>query len=269
MSCKLICAGEIQPLLQKLSIAFLLLSVCVGTKMSEWFTADCILLIRFNSYPDFKHASGDDIIHSFKMKMGDLYELAREQYRRFFVREKIFVFEKSLPAPLEIETKVEADVRLAQSGDISKLAEKFGGRAIREGTKKGHLCFIADIDGEIAHYKWVAFDEAYVSELKRNIRFDSNSAYIYSVYTVPEYRGFGLDPTVTTKVFDYLYEKGIEKVYILVSHDNLPSLRVMQKVGYRKIGEIGFNQVLGSRKYTCEGVTEKDCSKIKEMFLLQ
>jgi len=203
------------------------------------------------------------------MRLGELYELAREQWRRFYVKEKIFAFEKLLPAPLEIETKVEADVRLAQSVDISKLAEKFGARAIREGTKKGHLCFIADIDGEIAHYKWVAFDEAYVSELKRNIRFDSNSAYIYSSYTNPDYRGFGLDPKVTKKVFEYSYEKGKEKVYILVRHNNASSLRVIQKLGYRKMGEVRFIQVLGFRKYAYEGVTKKDRNKIEEMFLLQ
>lgn len=203
------------------------------------------------------------------MKIREFYAFTREQYRRFFVREKIFAFEKSLPARLKIEAKVEVDVRLAQSIDISKLVEKFGARGMREGIRKGHLCFIADKDGEILHYKWVAFDEAYVSELKRNIHLDSNSAYIYSSYTVPDYRGFGLDPKVTTKVFDYLHEKGMEKVYILVSHNNIPSLRVMQKVRYRKMGEIRFSQVLGSRKYTCEGVTERDCSKIKEMFLFQ
>ena len=219
--------------------------------------------------PGFKHTSGGEIINSFRMKMGELYALAREQFRRFFVREKIFAFEKSLPARSRIEAKVEVDVRLAQSIDISKLAEKFGSRAMEQGIRKGHLCFIVDMDGEIVHYKWVAFDEAYVSELKRDIYFDSDSAYIYSSYTVPDCRGFGLDPKVTTKVFDYLYGKGIEKVYILVRHNNLPSLRVMQKVGYRKMGEIRFIQVFSFRKYTCEGLTEKDCNKIKEMFLLQ
>jgi ribosomal protein S18 acetylase RimI-like enzyme len=217
---------------------------------------------------DFKHTSGGETIHSFKIKIGELYAIVREQCRRFFVREKIFAFEKSLPASSKIEAKVEADVRLAQSIDISKLTEKFGARGMKEGIRKGHLCFIADMDGEILHYKWVAFDEAYVSELKRKIHFDSNSAYIYSSFTVPDYRGFGLDSKVTTKVFDYLNEQGIEKVYILVRHNNFPSQRVIQKVGYRKMGEIRFIQVLSSRKYTCKGPTEKDCKRIKEMLLL-
>ena len=81
--------------------------------------------------------------------------------------------------------------------------------------------------------------------------------------------GFGLDPKVTTKVFEYSYEKGIEKVYILVRHNNASSLRVIQKVGYRKMGEVRFILVLGFRKYAYEGVTEKDCNKIEEMFSLQ
>lgn len=203
------------------------------------------------------------------MKVGEFYSLAREQWRRLFVREKIFAFEKSLPARLKIETKVNVNVRLAQSIDISKLAEKIRTKGMKERIRKGHLCFIADMNSEIVHLKWVTFDHAYVSELKRKIHLDSNSAYINSSYTVPDYRGFGLDPEVTMKVFDYSYKKGIKKVYILVSHNNHSSLRVVQKLGYRKMGEIRLIQVLSFRKYTIEGATEKDCNKLKEMFLLQ
>lgn len=201
--------------------------------------------------------------------MGEFYTFANEQRRRFFAREKIFAFEKSLPANIKMEAKVEVEVRVAQKVDISKLADKFGARGMKEGIRRGHLCFVADVGGEIVHYKWVAFDEAYVSELRRNIHIDSDSAYIYSTYTVPDYRGFGLDPKVTAKVFDYLSEKGIRKVYILVQHSNLPSLRVMEKLGYRKMGEINFTQVLGFGKYRCQGATENDGNRIKEMFLLQ
>lgn len=208
-------------------------------------------------------------MHRFKMMMLDLYSLAREQLRRFFTRERIIVFEKSLSNHPELQVKVDVDVRLAQSVDIARLAERFGARGLKDGIMRGHLCFIADMNGEIAHYKWVALDEAYVSELNRNIRVSYNSAYIYSSYTVPKFRGFGLDTKVTMKVFDYLHERGIEKVYILVQFNNIPSLRVMQKVGYRKMGEVRFVQVFGFKKYECESRTEKDCSQIKKMLSLQ
>ena len=208
-------------------------------------------------------------MHRLRMMMMDLYSLAREKLRRLFTRERIVVFEKSLSNRSELQVKADVDVRLAQSVDIARLAERFGSRGMKDGIMRGHLCFIADMNGEIAHYKWVALDEAYVSELNRNIHCNYNSAYIYSSYTVPKFRGFGLDPKVTMRVFDYLHEKGIEKVYILVQFNNIPSLRVMQKVGYRKMGEVRFVQVFGFRKYECESGTEKDGNQIKEMLSLQ
>jgi RimJ/RimL family protein N-acetyltransferase len=200
--------------------------------------------------------------------MKESYNRALVLWRKVLLRERIFVFEKLLPAHPKIGAKVEFDARLAQSTDISKLTQKFGAR-IKEVIRKGHLCFIAKVGGEIVHFKMVGFGEVYVSELKREIHLDSNSAYIYFVYTVQSYRCLGLDSKVTTKVFDYLSEKGIEKVYILVRHNNFPELRVVQKVGYRKVGEITFIQRLSYKKLTYEGVTEKDRDKIKEMFLFQ
>lgn len=201
--------------------------------------------------------------------MKDFYLLAVEVGRRLFARERIVAFVKSLSAPLEMHPEVKVDIRLAQLGDISKLKERFSIRGMKEMLRDGHLCFIADMEGQILHFKWVAFNEAYVSELDRKVHLDASSAYIYASYTVPEYRGLGLDPAVTAEVFDYSREKGIERVYILVRHNNLPELSVMRKAGYRAMGEIKFTQVLGLKKYTCDAASEEDCSKIKEMLLLE
>ena len=208
-------------------------------------------------------------LRSLKLRGEEVYEFAREQWRKIFVRENLHLFEKPLPVHRRIEAKVEVKVKLASSSDVLRLTERFGGRGKMEALKRGHLCFIAEIEGEIVHYKWVTFDEVYVSELKRKMHLNCNSAYIYAVYTVPRFRGLGIDPKVTISVFDYLYGKGVEKVHILVSSSNFPSLRVVQKVGYRKMGEIGFLQVFSYKKYAYKGSTETYHSKIKELFSLQ
>ena len=208
-------------------------------------------------------------LKSLKLRGEEVYEFAREQWRKIFVRENLQLFEKTLPVHREIEAKVKLKVKLASKSDVSKLTERFGGRGKMEALERGHLCFIAEIGGEIVHYKWVTFDEVYVSELKRKMHLDSNSAYIYAVYTVPRFRGLGIDPKVTTEVFDYLYEKGVEKVNILVRSSNFPSLRVVKKVGYRKMGEISFLQVLSYKKHAYKGSTETYHSKMRELFSLQ
>jgi len=206
-------------------------------------------------------------ISNFKMKLGTLFRII---FGKILVFEKTVVFEKTLSKVcFEMGNKAKVDVRLAQSEDILKLVKKFkkfrGGKA-EERLRARHLCFIAQKNGDIVHYKWVSFNETYVDELERKIRTGSDSAYIYDAYTVPECRGLGISGKVSTRVFDYLFQKGIKKTYHLISHNNFPSLRYAEKTGLRNMGEVTLTRSFKSRIYRCKGKTQKDYKKIKEMF---
>lgn len=187
-----------------------------------------------------------------------------------FVFERIFVFEKALSkACFQARDQAITDVRLAQSDDISKIVNKF--RRFRRGKaeerlKVGHLCFIAEKNGDIVHFKWVAFNGVYVKELERSIRLSSDSAYIYDAYTVPEYRGIGISPAVSARIFGYLFQKGIKKTYHFIRHDNFPSLRVAEKTGLQNVGEVTLIRLFKSSRYRYKAKTAEDCKKLKEMF---
>jgi len=213
------------------------------------------------------HNTRTRAISNFKMK---LEALLRIFFGKIFIFEKTFVFEKSLSKVyFETRNKAKVDVRLAQSEDILKLAKKFkkfrGGKA-EERLRAGHLCFIAEKNGDIVNYKWVSFNETYVPELERTIRTDSDSAYIYDAYTVPECRGLGISGKVSARIFEYLFQNGIKKTYHLISHNNFPSLRYAEKTGLRNMGEVTLTRLFNSRVYKCKGKRAKDYKKIKEMF---
>ena len=193
--------------------------------------------------------------------------------RSMFAREKSCIFEKKLDGPpFKIEAKVKVDVKLVQSDDISKLpkrSENFDSE-VKKRFEMGHICFGAHLHGKIVHYKWVAFSKSIppYSDLERRMRISSDSAYIYDGYTVPEYRGLGISAKVMEKTLQYLQEIGIKKVYSYVRYDNFPMLRVKQKEKFRKIGTITYTQIFRLRLHRCEGETEEDYKKLREMFAL-
>ena len=206
-------------------------------------------------------------ISNFKMKLGALFRIV---FGKIFAFEKTYVFEKSLSKVcFEMGDKAKVDVRLAQGEDVLRLVKKFkkfrGGKA-EERLRAGHLCFIAEKNGDIVNYKWVSFNETYVNELERTIRTGSDSAYIYDVYTVPECRGMGISSKVSARIFHYLFQNGIKKIYYMITHNNFPSLRDAEKTGLRNMGEVTLTRLFKSRIYTCKGKTEKDYKKLKEMF---
>jgi len=206
-------------------------------------------------------------ISNFKIKLGALLRII---FGKVLVFEKTFVFEKSLSKfSFKMGNEAKVDVRLAQSSDVLKLVNKFkkfrGGKA-EERLKAGHLCFIAEKNGDIVHYKWVSFNKTYVNELERRIRIGSDSAYIYDAYTVPECRGTGISPKVSARIFDYLFQNGIKKIYYLISYNNFPSIRDAEKTGLRNMGEVTLTRLFKLRIYRCKGKTHKDYITLKEMF---
>ena len=208
-------------------------------------------------------------VSNFKRKLKAMFKIV---FGRIFVFEKMFVFETHL-SKVCFKTRdiAKVDVRLAQSEDILKLVKKFkkfrGGKAEKR-LRAEHLCFIAEKNEDIVNYKWVSFNETYVDELERTIRTGSDSAYIYDVYTVPECRGLGISGKASARIFNHLVQNGIKKTYLLVSHDNFPSLRDAEKTGLRNMGEVTFIRLFNSKLYKCKGKTQKDYKKIKEMFSL-
>jgi len=206
-------------------------------------------------------------ISNFKMKLGALLRII---FGKIFVFEKTFVFEKFLSKVcFEMGNEAKVDVRLAQSEDILKLVKKFkkfrGGKA-EERLRVGHLCFLAGKNGDVVHYKWVSFNETYVDALERSIRIVADSAYVYDAYTVPEYRGMGISSKVSARIFDYLFQNGIKKIYYLISYNNFPSLRDAEKMGLRNMGEVTLTRLFKLRIYRCKGKTHKDYITLKEMF---
>jgi len=185
-----------------------------------------------------------------------------------FRTEKIFVFERTLTnlCP-KAKVKVEVDVKLVQRDEFPKIANNFKKFKVDVEAifEDGRMCAIAEIDGDLVHWTFVAFNEAYVMEIERKIRVSSDSAYLYAGYTAPEYRGLGIASKAMVKILCYLHERGIKKAHALIHPNNFPSLRYTHKLGFKKIGTITFIKICKLKLYKCKDETKEDYNTLMKM----
>ena len=205
-------------------------------------------------------------------KVNRLRQMLGAVFESVFKREIMLVFEKMLVNTYaKIETKIEVDFKLLQDDDFPKIGGKFKKFNTNFGKmlESGNTCIIAETHGEFVHWTWVAFNEAFVTEIERKIRIESDSAYVYAVYTVPEYRGLGIAPKAMEKILSYLHERGNKKAYVLIRPNNFPALRYAHKVGFKKIGMIRFVKLCKLKLYRYKGETKSDCDTLIGMFSVE
>jgi RimJ/RimL family protein N-acetyltransferase len=103
--------------------------------------------------------------------------------------------------------------------------------------KQSDLCAIAQADGKLVHWTNISFKGAGVSEIKRKIILDSQSAYLFAIYTADGFRKKGITSHVIEAVIKHLQEIGIKKIYILIAPNNYKMLAIAERTGFKKLGK--------------------------------
>jgi len=195
-----------------------------------------------------------------------------------FRRKRYIFFEiKPSDAIFQIDTNIKVDLRIVQYNNyqnVNKNFEKFFYSRERsfeynpeERIKLGHILILAQINEKYVHYTWIVLGKTYASinDIEIKISLNSKSAYLYDAYTIPDYRGQGIFSKSMWKILNYLDDMRIEKVYAIIRYNNLPSLRVFKKFGFKKIGEVNFTKIFYLTFYKVKGETEEDYNKLKIM----
>ena len=152
----------------------------------------------------------------------------------------------SPPLPLEFEelihpTNEDCDA-LVEIGFYTPTTEY-----IVKYLSEGQHCYVARHQGKIISCFWAIQNEFYDHRLKRVIKLANEEIYLLGGYTLPDYRGKGIR--------DYLFEKvamaniytGGNRAVAFVDVHNHSSIRAVEKIGFKKVGRIGYVSVLGMR----------------------
>ncbi len=122
-----------------------------------------------------------------------------------------------------------------EAGDLQRLRE-VGPLRTEEGSKRlsrGDLCYVAYVDGRLAHYTWVQRSGLHpILEAGRREGVSPGEFWIYNCRTAEWARGRGIYPAVLTRVVREHFETGYSTAWIYTSRWNISSQKGIQRAGF-------------------------------------
>lgn len=190
-----------------------------------------------NAYNNFK-SEGEKIGHGRALtNIG--YRAANKfvNIRRF----EIIVLRRENLVPIDSGKYSNISSRLATEKDLNKMAAEGKWQMtdeLRESFQGGDSCLLSFMDGNLAGYTWVhtAGRPRLISGLR--ISVPENYGYNFAGFTLPEFRGSGLQPYRHHEILNRP-EWG-EKIGMIgyVDSTNWSSKKGQAKSGYQKLGDL-------------------------------
>jgi RimJ/RimL family protein N-acetyltransferase len=108
--------------------------------------------------------------------------------------------------------------------------------------------FVYKKNGTIGHISWIY----YKNDPNRILDLGTDEGEIKYSLTLPQFRGKGIYPAALLRIQQYLEERGYKRVYICAKHDNLPSIKGIEKAGFKFVTCIDLIKIGGiqlSKRY--------------------
>lgn len=159
-------------------------------------------------------------------------------------------------AGIEVEWRKVPQIRQGDLVELEQIAGKFRPLPWEflchryDGVKD---FFVAQSAGEIQHISWIYYRQ----DPNRLLRLGALDAEIKYCLTLEAFRGRGLYPKVLATIARFLSERGFKRVFICVHKNNFPSIRGIEKAGFKYVGRIRLVKIMGfqvSRKFVIPNV---------------
>ncbi|MFN2524910.1 MAG: GNAT family N-acetyltransferase [Actinomycetota bacterium] len=112
----------------------------------------------------------------------------------------------------------------------------------RTRLRANQQCYLVEEGTRFLHSTWLTRAPVWMAETHRFVGPPSGSVYVFESYTRPEARGRGLFAFALGTISGDFRD---EDVWIAVSADNIPSLRAVEKAGFRSEFTIRVRRRLG------------------------
>ena len=146
--------------------------------------------------------------------------------------------------PLEIEAlpgdkeEVEASLSHLPTEHTFDIAERL---------RRGDGCIVAKHGGRVVYVVWVAFKKYYSHLLDREYELANDEIFTYGAYTVPEFRGKGIQPTVACRMYGGMKDTGYKRLLAFIDPKNPSAMSIIDKYGYERVGMSGYVEIFGIR----------------------
>lgn len=120
--------------------------------------------------------------------------------------------------------------------ELEETGKFFSGKAEKNVPDRCD-CLIGKHENQMVYYAWVNYNSIYSRELMR-FPLAQDQAYIYRVYTRPDYRGKGIAVAGYYFLFQHLAAREYSRCLVGVNFENEPSIRSIKKSGFVKLGHL-------------------------------
>lgn len=108
--------------------------------------------------------------------------------------------------------------------------------------QSGSIVYGVFVGEELAHFSCVSKKRRYVGEIERDLIIENSDFYIYNCFTEASFRGLGLYGETLNHI---LYMNKGTRAIIACLEENKPSLKVINKIGFRSLGGVHFLKIIG------------------------
>jgi RimJ/RimL family protein N-acetyltransferase len=128
--------------------------------------------------------------------------------------------------PAEVDLLSEVDPHMERAHAIEKIAT-------------GKMCYVARIDGRLAHYSWFQTSGLHtLGGTGRKRRVLEGELWIFSCFTAVWARGKHIFPTMLGRILHDHEALGFHTAWIYVRDSNLASQKAMVRVGFEVVSRL-------------------------------
>lgn len=140
--------------------------------------------------------------------------------------------------PVRIETVTDSNIADVLAFQPARYVDAF-----KRFLKQGDVGYYAYLDGKCCHRSWLQKGPKWVSiNPYVQMRLEKNEGYIHYCETAPWARGKSVYPSVLSKIVED--HKEMENIYICVDSENAPSIRGVEKAGFRERESVIIRTIL-------------------------
>jgi len=121
--------------------------------------------------------------------------------------------------------------------------------------KENHYFPSVIYKGRIIGCLKVGFNNVYIQDYQKVIKFPKNTAFIYDTYVLPEFRGLSIAPFLINEVCKLLKHKGYKKIMCHIPSRNTSSKRAYLKVGFKPVKCIRWIRILNFHFFSTNPTT--------------
>jgi len=178
-------------------------------------------------------------------------EVVPQNSRKSGVSDRLEFLQVTIQDQNELEELTQIDEwKISKSESLSRLED-------------GWRCYVAINQGRIVASAWIRLGKNFYDDyLKREFVLGTDESYLWRVFTIPDYRGKGVQFGLLQHIVHNLINKdGVKNILVIVRGNNKAMIRTLTGIGFVTAGRLGFYELFQVRMQYMTGNTFKHTKK--------